>query len=1462
MFLGKRSFLLILLVFLLLKSFSQVKSGIYHYSTAEGLSDKRILCIVKDNEGFIWVGTWLGMNRFDGHNFLTFKSNPGDNSTLKTNRIDQIVDDKNGALWVRGYDKQVYKFDKRTQQFTTLSDVLQTRVFDNLLFSNIISAADGLVWLKSEGGDIYLLYNLRSPRASYRRFSRRDKPPYNLLSNNIALSYIDKAKNVWIGTSSGLNILKREEANSYKSIYLNELKGVSLTHIAEKGKTVYLTSNDGHLILVEKTFKNAKKIKITNGSMNSIYTSPTDNKVYCTTSVGELIAISENGKAETINKSDDSSAYFSVFRDHSGDLWVESEKFGIVKINPSSGGNINYVTINSKINYKAPGKNTVYMEDKQGGVWLNIRGTGFFYYYKGRQKLERFYFDKSSDLNNIPASVTSVLYDPQGVIWLGTEGGGLKRLVIPGTQFKHSVIVPESKSPNENEVRGIYTDRQNRLWVGTKAGAVFIHDGKKLNAPLINYSANNPGVYCFLEDRKGRFWFGTKADGLFKAEPVDSKLNDKYVVTQYLPDNKNTGSINSRSIYSLFEDRRGRIWVGSYNKGLIQVDESAGKVRFKTVQNSFKKYPEGNYRRIRCIAEDIKGNIWIGTTDGLLVFNPNSGVPENYKFALYIKERNNISSLGGNDVHFIFRDSGHAMWVLTSSGGLNRAIGDNPVSKLSFKNYSTKSGLPSDFLISCTEDAQKNLWIATQNGISRYSLKNKRFQNYNASYGLSDVSFSEASCTRLQNGDIVFGTKTGILSFNPAKVSSEKVKADMVFTHLQVNSEEILPGENSLLKYDINHTDEIVLAHDQNILSIDFSVLDYRNAGREEFAVRLLGLDDTWRRNDGQTRVTYTKLPPGKYVFQVRCDNAEPYSQLPQKSLKITILPPWWKTWWAYLFYSIVVLTVLIIARRIAMTMLKLRQSVEIERRMTDLKLSFFTQVSHELRTPLSLIINPSEEILENEALSDKGSGYIQVVLKNARRMLRLVNQLLDLKKVESGKAILKVSEVEIVQLCHNIIAYFSEVIGKRNLSVAVSADVPELLAWIDLEKLDIVLYNLLANAIKFSPDKGQIHINIQSASFTDRFTIEVSDNGVGVSNEELDEIFNLYYQVNTSDATVKGTGIGLALSKELVQLHGGKIYAKPNLPKGLVVVLELKKGKGHFNLANTQFIDSSNTYEKPVLLREEPFGLSSGIADVDKTDLPLVLIVEDNDDWRSFLSTKLSGSYNVVTAIDGEDGIQKAESLLPDLILSDIMMPKMDGIQLLARLKNSDLTSHIPVVLLTAKHSVESQIRGLSYGADFYITKPFEFGLLEAAIKKFVQQRKQFFQTLAVDENLSETEATEVLITANDKIFLQKVIRIVEEKLEDPEFNVDDVADSIGMSRSAFYKKFKSLTNTAPVEFVRETRLKKAKEYFDAGEDNISTVAFAVGFNHSTYFSTCFKNRFKQSPRDYIKRRKPKYIG
>jgi len=1400
------------------------------------------------------------MNRFDGQSFLTFKSNPGDNSILKTNRIDQMVDDKNGALWVRAYDKQVYRFDKRTQQFATLSDLLHTRIFDKLLFKNIVSAADGLVWLKTEDGEIYALYNPGKPGTSYRRFSKRERSPYNLLSNDIAFARTDKLKNLWIATSLGLNILEKQKDNSYKSVCIKELNGMSLTHLAEKGKTTYLTTNDGYLISVENTSKKLRKVKITTGVINSIYAPPNDNNIYCTTSIGDLIAINQNGKTEIINRSADAAAYFSVFRDRSGELWVESEKYGIVKINPST-GKIRYITADSKINYKAPGKNTVFIEDKQGGVWLNIRGTGFFYYQKSQQKLERLYFDKSSDFNNVPVSVSSVLYDPQGVIWLGTEGGGLKRLVIPGTQFKHSTLIPKSTSANENEVRGIYTDRQNRLWLGTKTGSVFLRDGKKLNLPLLNYSANNPGVYCFLQDRKGRIWFGTKANGLFKAEPEDAKLNNKYVVTQYLPDTKNPGSINSKSIYSLFEDSRGRIWVGSYDNGLIQLDESAGDIRFKTVQNSFKKYPEGNYNRIRCIAEDAKGNIWIGTTDGLLVFNPNSGMPENYKFALYKKERNTISSLGGNDVQFIFKDSDHAMWVLTSSGGLNRAIGNNPVRNLSFKNYSTKSGLPSDFLISCTEDAQKNLWIATQNGISRYSLKNKRFQNFNASYGLSDVSFSEASCTRKQNGDIVFGTKTGILSFNPATVSSEKVKADMVFTNLQVNSEEIVPGENSVLKYDINQTEEIVLAHDQNIISIDFSVLDYWNAGKEDFAVRLLGLDDTWRRNEGQTRVTYTKLPPGKYVFQVRCDNAEPYSKIPQKSLNITILPPWWKTWWAYLFYSIVVVTVLMIARRLAMTMLKLRQSVAIERRMTDLKLNFFTQVSHELRTPLSLIINPSEEILENEALSVKGSGYMQVVLKNARRMLRLVNQLLDLKKVESGKATLKLSELEMVQFCQNTVAYFTEVIEKRHLSVAVSTNVPELLAWMDAEKLDIVLYNLLANAIKFSPDKGEIHISIQSTSLSDKFTIEVADNGVGVNKEELNEIFNLYYQgVNVPGIQEKGTGIGLALSKKLVELHGGKIYAKPNLPKGLVVVLEFKKGKEHFNPASTQFSGPSNAYQRPGL--EERFVLPSEAADVDKTGLPLVLIVEDNDDLRGFLSSKLSASYNVVTAIDGEDGLQKAESLLPDLILSDIMMPKMDGIQLLGRLKNNDQTSHIPVVLLTAKHSAESQIRGLDYGADFYITKPFELGVLEAAIRKFVQQRKQFFQTLTEAETIDEPEATEVLITANDKIFLQKVIRIVEEKLADSEFNVDNVADSIGMSRSAFFKKFKSLTNTAPVEFVRETRLKKAKEYFDAGEDNISTVAFAVGFNHPTYFSTCFKIQFTQSPREYIKLRKPKFIG
>ncbi|SOD12152.1 hybrid sensor histidine kinase/response regulator transcription factor [Pedobacter xixiisoli] len=1445
---------LCLFMFLYLLSFAayaQNNTKHVRYTTANGLSDNRITTIIKDRDGFMWFGTWVGISRFDGYRFSIFKSYPGDHSPLKNNRIDDIVEDKTtGDLWIKAYDSQVYRFDKKLGVFSALSDLLKQEAVKNVVFTKMLLVDNNTIWLETDNAGIFLVNNSSSANPSLIKFSASAN--LRLPSNNITSFKIDENKKVWIGTNKGLRVFLPNRNKGYEPKNIpSTLKNETISSVVEGNTKYWITNQKGILFGIDKTTLAFKSFQVTSSAIHYAWYSKKYDKVYCTTAKGELIAVSNTGSIEYLAKMTDDSALFAAFEDADGTLWIESQNYGIVKFDIAT-KQLSYLLHRGNYPFKPKIWNSTIFQDKNGTVWINLKEKGLLFYDKSTKSLKVFSNRSEAASKELSNNIIRCFYDPSGVMWMGSGFDGVEKIVFQESNFTQFVPKPLSTLRSENEVRGIYSDRNNRLWLGTKDGQLHItKDNKRIANIFLNQPEKHAGVYSITEDWKGNVWLGTKPSGLMKAQPVDA-IHSKYHFTEFALDYSGpTEGKPRRSIYSLLEDNQRRLWAGTFGDGLVQIVEEKGKVSYKTIYNAILKYPKGNFIRIRHLAEDAKGRIWIGTTGGLLVFNP-AGKSENYTFKVYKKELGNINSLGGDDVQYIFKDSKNRMWVLTSAGGLNLAEGNDPTKALTFINYSTKNGLPSDCLLGCLEDKQGNLWLATQNGISKFDVNNKKFQNFNHNDGIHDATLSEASSTVNKNGDFVFGTTFGYLSFNPENVKATKVPAKMAFTNLQINSEDLVPGESSALKADINNLNELELEHNQNGISIEFAVLDYRSVDKQNFSYRLKGFDDVWRNTDGQRRATYTNLPPGDYVFEVRSLNDELYDQLPFKSIPITILPPFWKTWWAYLAYLILLTAIFVAIRRVVITVLKLRQSVEVEKRLAELKLNFFTQISHELRTPLTLIMNPSEEVLQNENLTPKGKEYMSIVVKNASRMVKLVNQVLDLRKVQSGKATLKITEINVYSFVEEILLYFKDGLAQKNINVLINNE-RQLLLWGDAEKLEIIIYNVLANAIKFSPAHSNIQINIVEVDGC--IKIDVIDEGPGVKHAELDDIFKLYYEGGSSNGkNVKGTGIGLALSKELVELHEGKITAANHSPKGLRISIELKSGNSHFNAENVHVFEDG--FDSPVQYDVEPKSEIEvkEVFEVESKVLPTVLVVEDNHDLRSFLTNKLTEYYKVESANNGLIGLQKAKELIPDLILSDIMMPEMDGVEMLDQLKTDPTTSHIPVILLTAKHSIESQIEGLKYGADYYLTKPIKMELLQVAMTNILNRRRQFAQSLIAGEVAEEEEVKESFITAYDKEFLEKIIHIVEGKLDDEEFNIDYVADAMAMSRSAFFKKLKSLTDLAPVEFVRDLRLRKAKEIFDAGEENISTVAYAIGFSNPKYFSTCFRSKYNQTPSEYLK--------
>lgn len=1450
--------ILYLILFLLLgmaRGTGQPKCKIEYYSTEHGLSHQRVTSILKDQEGFMWFGSWDGINRFDGQAFVSYKSSPGDLSQLKNDRIDQIAEDGSGHLWILAYDNQVYRFDKRREQFLPVSELLEPATGKKIGFNRILAAANGLVWLLSAGEGIFCLSQTQVGNGLFTQYKRGGAAGHQLPSNTVNFFYEDKEHRIWIGTDGGLCSLTRSASGDYK----NSSTAAEKTNVVayqEDAGMLYFGTAEGNLVLYNKKSQTFSDRRITTGRLNALLCSKREGILYATTSRGELVAVNLHNLRTDVFTYSTAEPLRSLYEDRSGHLWIEPDKLGVIRFDSSARSFQSFSQKNEE-GSNSIGNRFRVLEDNNGLVWINMKGGGFGYFDPNKQDIDYFINTPDAAQLRLPKLIYTIYYDKAGILWLTTYERELIKIVLQGNDFSQQLLAEQSASISDNEVRGVLYDRKNRLWLGAKSGKTYVYQD---NHPLTGLFDNEPGqglglVYSMLQDSHGNIWLGTKGNGLYKASPLN-KEETRYHLTHFPANHNDSNSLPCNEVYSLLEDRQGKIWIGSFDNGLSLVQEDGQATKFIHAGSRFQNYPKQAYKRIRHMELDAAGNIWIGTTDGLLVLNPSH--PRTPVYRAYHKIPGDRESLGNNDIQFIYRDYKNRMWLATSGGGFCQAIGSQPFRSLRFRNYTTRDGMPNDYVLSCAGDRQGNLWLATENGLAKFNPEQQVFRNYDAYDGLPKASFSEAAVSRrLADGQLVFGATKGFLTFDPARIGKNRVAARIALTHLRINNEDAGPGGDSVvLKNGINYVSALTLRYNQNIISIDYAMLDHRTGNRQAFAYRLVGFDPAWHDDRQQQRATYTNLPPGDYTFEVKSTRSDLYVNTPYRRLAITILPPPWKTGWAYLLYAVLLGSILFFIRRTALAIIRLRNKIAVEQKLAALKLNFFTHVSHELRTPLTLIINPLEQLVRKEKLSPEGASLLEVAHKNATRMMRFINQLLDLRKVQSGKATLRISRVEMITFVKKITDHFTEAARDKQIRLEVAAEQKELIAWVDAEKLEVVIYNLLGNALKFTPEGKSIRIQIRSIPEEHSFSVAVYDQGPGVKKELLEVMFELFHQGDQpTGREPKGSGIGLSVSREFVQLHGGRIWAANNADGGLTVTLQLRLGSGHFKEEGVSFVDAPKTPAPPEKrIEQQLLGRSVHQAEPKDPQAPLVLLVEDNDELRAFLAGQLSEFYRVETAGNGEEGWQKATELLPDLIVSDIMMPRMDGIQMLDKIKNSVNTSHIPVVLLSAKYSIESQIEGLQYGADCYITKPFNNEFLIASIDNLLRQRKKMFESLVEKKKPVALSPSPLVMTSKDELFLKGVIKVVETKMADFDFNIDAVAESMAMSRTTFYKKFKSLTSLTPVEFVRDMRLQRAKQYLDAGGSNVSEVAYQVGFNNPKYFSTCFKEKYHVSPSDYVK--------
>lgn len=1093
---------------------------------------------------------------------------------------------------------------------------------------------------------------------------------------------------------------------------------------------------------------------------------------------------------------------YSITTDKRGTVWVGTERNGLK--NYDSDKNI-ITDANSLINLPNIQKAKVHCyEDHSGDLWFGIQFRGIYHKISSVKPFHPIGSSTKSNLNLSHYIVKSMLKDKNGTLWVGTDGGGINILEKGAKDFRYFQNPAGPEKLTDKAIIKLYEDSRGWIWIGTYLDGLYCYRGQ--DKPLKHH--NMPGsdkekwdnyIFDIIEDAKGNFWIGSNGGGLYYLDVQNDTIlkSSSPAVNGVIQDIKpfvNTLDYGSDST----------LWIGTYN-GLFGWNKKTDKF------HSF-LMSKGDFINevVFEVKQDSIGNIWIGTLQGLYCWKPDE----------------------------------------------KRMV-----------RYSTEQGLPGNTIMAIEFDRQNNVWISTTKGISKLDINTNRFYNYYQYDGLPCNEYRPGASFKDKTGNIYFGGVDGLVYFHPDSIINNPVKPNLIFTSLKVFNQLITPDqkkENRILKYDINETDTINLAYADKSFSLEFAAINFCVPEKIKYAVMLEGFNTTWDIKDYQQRyATFTNLDPGSYTLKIKSTDLDGIWIDQPRTLVIIIEPPFWLTWWAFLIYTAIISLIFLYIRKISLFRISMKNQLHIEQverekqeEINQSKMQFFTNISHEIRTPLTMLLAPLEKLV-NSDLSETQKKYLNYVYRNTKRLERMVNQLLELQKIENVQLKLQARKIELVSFLKEVILLFEETANDQNINISFEPGCDELLVWIDPEKMDKIIFNIISNAIRFTPQNGLITISLYAESQENGYyTISVSDTGQGISQEHFEKIFERFYQVESKDKTINvGTGIGLHLTRELVKIHHGTIEVKSREEFGSTFTIKLPLGNKHFATAEIiKEVNGSAIYqhiEKPTQVMASEATKENDDEEPEDHSQSIILIVEDDIDILNYLEDELSADYQVIKANNGNDGWKQAYEKVPDLIISDIMMPGMDGMELCKKIKSTIETSHIPVILLTAKNSVENEIEGLELGADEYVHKPFHPTVLKLKVDNIIESRESLKQQFTRNTSFVAKEMT---VTSADEIFLQKAIDYVKDNLADTDLNIEKLSKVLNISRVHLYRKLKAITNQNPTEFVRTIRLKQAAYLLAKDKLNISEIAYMVGFNSHQYFTNSFQKYYNMSPTEYVK--------
>ncbi len=1346
----------------------------------------------------------------------------------------------------------------------------------------ILRDSQGFMWFGSDGG-----LN-RFDGTNFKIYQKNLKDSTSIPFNDIDFLFEDTDRNLWIRSLQEFVIYNptNESFSSLPPYYKNT--SIPLTNLQNLFK-----DKAGNMWFVNSRF-GLYRYSPKNETTDSIAYSP---------------EYQDAGNNNYLNDIDE---------DSQGNLWVVSNSGVILKIDGNSFQVLEKYQLNEAVINETNSFNLFI--DSHDDIWFySPSGADGAFMLDTHNKTIQNYNTSSFPVKLNNNLVTSIIQDENDNIWLSTDHGGIN---IINKRKKDVIYLTNNQDDNysisQNSITFLYKDPENIIWAGTfKKGINYYHR----NLVRFNHISNNPSVpnslpyndvNCFVEDQSGNLWIGTNGGGLI----YFNRKRNTYKTFKHDPNNPQ--SISNNIVVSLCIDKNGILWIGTYFGGLNRFDGKSFKHYKHDPQNPQSLADD----RVWSIIEDSRNNLWIGTLNGGL------NLFEREKQEFYHYRADDINSVSSNAIMTMIEDSESNLWLGTPEG-LDRLdlktkrfyhnapdpstpgklsnkdvldlhedshgfiwaatnLGLNVYDKTEslFRTFTESDGLASSKIKTIQEDQHGNLWVSSTNGLSKITIVNQekhpslkdlsiRIINYNTMDGLQGKEFNQKAAYRTRFGELIFGGANGFNLFIPENIKEQDSENRIVLTNFKVFNQEVPVNDmfrnRIILDKSITIQDKITLRHNENVFSFEFAALNFLHPEKNRFEYRLLGFNDEWLKTDSRLNdITFTNLNAGEYQLEIRVTNDENKWTYLEPPLTIQVLPPFWKSIYAILFYVTLAVTLIIISRKIMLDRHKLKfearqEHLEAERiqQLDALKTRFFTNISHEFRTPLTLIISPLNKLIA-ETENEKKKNNLILIQRNTRRLLHMVNQLLDFRKMEVQKLEAYNNWGNLVLFIREVSLSFEDLLQNKHIEFEFKSSHSDFFTFFDNDKIDKVITNLLSNAFKFTPEKGKVFLKIKILAGEDTESkqatalITIKDTGIGIAPEMQNRIFDRFYQHDQPSSIInQGSGIGLSMVNEYVSILGGTIKVESIVGKGSSFIVQLpvkvftQEEIDSYNKQNGNQIMANEEYTSQPARKGEKLAYDS--------EKKTILIVEDNPDFRFYLNDNLKMQYNIFEAKNGEEGWKIIETQLPDLVVSDIMMPVMDGIELCSMIKATRKTKHIPVILLTAKTDAEPKIEAYETGADGYISKPFDFRILESRIENLINTREQLRLSY---QSMIGINPEKIEVNSPDEEFIKKALKIVEAYIPESSFSVEDMSKEMGMSRVSLYKKMVALTDKTPIEFIRIIRLKRAADLLTSSQLSVSEIAYKVGFNNPRYFSKYFDEFYGELPSEYIAKHRQKKVN